>query len=83
MLCSSVFMMVPLYFLGMRSWVSIMQIPFIHLKEGRKNKRSETGTNSAVRFLLMEDSMFPPPKKKEEERKNQKYSLEKMEQRHD
>ena len=57
-------MMVPLYFLGMRSHVSIMQIPFIHLKGGRKNKRSETGTNSAVRFLLMEDSMFPPPRKK-------------------
>ena len=44
-----------------------MQIPFIHLKEGRKNKRSETGTYSVVHFLLMEDSTLPKKKKKEEE----------------
>ena len=49
-------MKVPPCFLGMRSQVSIRQIPFMHFKEGRKNKRSETGTYSAVHFLLMEDS---------------------------
>lgn len=51
-----------------------MQIPFIHLKEGRKNKRSETGTYSVVHFLLWKIAHYRPPQKKkeEEERKNSK-----------